>query len=187
MAFVAIYDACVLHPPSLRDLLIRLANKRLLQAKWSTHIVDECLRSIQEKNPRLTDAQLGTLRAFLSDAAPDCLVNGYEPLIAGIQMKDPDDRHVVAAAIRSSAQLIVTFNTRDFPADVLAPLDIEVKHPDDFVIDQIHLDPGAVIGTVQQQANALKNPPLTIDDVLNSLERIGLVQTVTELRRIKPR
>lgn len=186
MAFVAIYDACVLHPPSLRDLLIRLAAKRLLHARWSARIVDECVRSIAAQRPDLSPDQLGRVRGYLTDPLPDCLVTNYESLVAGLEMSDPDDRHVVAAAIRAGAQMIVTFNVRDFPADLLSPYNIEAQHPDDFVVNQIHLNPGAVLGTIEQQAAALKEPPKTVDDVLAALERVGLVQTVTELNRIKP-
>jgi predicted nucleic acid-binding protein len=185
VAFIAIYDACVLHPPSVRDLLIRIANKRLLQAKWSTEIIDECVRSVGQRNAHLTQEQLDKLRGYLRDAAPDCLVSGYQPLIAGLPMNDPNDRHVVAAAIKCGAQMIVTFNMRDFPPQVLAPWDIEAQHPDDFVINQIHLDSGAVVGTIQQQAAALRG--FTEERVLDSLERAGLVQSVVELRKLFPR
>lgn len=187
MAFVAIYDACVLHPPSLRDLLIRLAAKRLLQAKWTTLIIDECVRSVAGQRPDLVPDQLARLRGWLTDPLPDCLVTNYEALIDSIDgMPDPDDRHVVAAAIRAGAQMIVTFNLKDFPADALGRYDIEAQHPDEFVVNQIHLNPGAVLGTLHQQAASLTLSPRSVDDVLLSLEKVGLVQTVTEINRIKP-
>ncbi len=81
----------------------------------------------------------------MNAAAPDCLVAGCEPLIPGLQLPDPDDRHVLAAAIRSSAQVIVTFNLKDFPESALAPFGIEPMHPDVFVEHQIDLHQAAVI------------------------------------------
>jgi PIN domain len=102
-------------------------------------------------------------------------VVGYEPLIQGLQLPDPDDRHVLAAAIRSRAQVIVTRNLKDFPVDVLSSWNTEAKHPDEFVLDQIDLDRQAVYGAVQRIADSYSMPPLTVNDVLDALERDGLV------------
>jgi hypothetical protein len=99
-------------------------------------------------------------------------------------LPDPDDRHVLAAAIRARAQVIVTDNRKDFPADVLRCWDIEPKDADDFVSDQIGLNAKVVWGCVQQIANSWRRPPGTIGDVLTSLERCGLVQAVAELRAL---
>ena len=90
----------------------------------------------------------------------------------------PDDRHVLAAAIRAGAQAIVTFNLADFPADRLASYNIEAKHPDDFVIDTIDLSPGAVAKVIADQAGALKNPPRSIPELLDTLRDQGLVRSV---------
>jgi hypothetical protein len=76
--------------------------------------------------------------------APDALVTGYEDLIEGLQLPDPDDRHVLAAAIRGRADVIVTANVRDFPADILTPLEIEAQHPDEFIAYLLDLAPGVV-------------------------------------------
>jgi hypothetical protein len=111
------------------------------------------------------------------------MVTGHKPLIDVVELPDPNDRHVVAAAIRARAQLIVTFNLKHFPADELAAWDIEAKHPDDFLIDQFHLDAIKVHHAVQSVADSWSNPPGTADDVLNSLERCGLPQTAAVLRR----
>ncbi|HLU98355.1 MAG TPA: PIN domain-containing protein, partial [Thermobifida alba] len=110
-----------------------------------------------------------------------CLVTGYEPLIESLQLPDSDDR-LLAAAIRARAQVIVTSNLRDFPRSVLADWDIEAKSPDDFVVDQIHLDRKVVWSCAQQIADSWRNPPGTVGDVLSRLERSGLVQAVAELR-----
>jgi hypothetical protein len=111
-------------------------------------------------------------------------VGGYEELVGGLTLPDPADRHVLAAAIRAGAQIIVTFNLKDFPDDALAAYGIETKHPDDFVIDQIGLAPGAVVNVVLEQSQALKNPPQSVAELLDTLRDCGLVQSVAKLREL---
>jgi len=129
VAFVVIYDACVLYPAQLRDLLVRIANTGIVRACWSEEILDECFRSIKENRTDLSDAALSRTRALMREAVPDCLVTGHEHLVQGLDLPDPDDRHVLAAAIRANAQALVTFNLKDFPDHVLARYDIETKAP----------------------------------------------------------
>ncbi|GLY54711.1 hypothetical protein Lesp01_83660 [Lentzea sp. NBRC 102530] len=114
----------------------------------------------------------------------DCLVTGYERLVPALELPDPDDRHVLAAAIRARAQVIVTDNLKDFPAESLGEWDVEAKDSDDFVSDQVGLDAKVVWSCVQQIANSWRNPPGTVEDVLASLERCGLVQSVAALRAL---
>jgi len=182
MAFVVVYDACVLHPAPLRDLLVRLANTGIVRARWSEQILDECFRSILEQRPDLKPETLQRTRTLMSQAVPDCLVTGFEALIDGLVLPDPDDRHVLAAAVRAGAQTIVTFNLKDFPDTALAPYGTEAKHPDDFVLDAIDLAPGVVAQVLTEQAGALKNPPRTVPELLQTLQDLGLVQSVAKLR-----
>lgn len=182
MAFVVLYDACVLYPAPIRDLLIRIANTGVVRVRWSEQILDECFRSINEQRPEIPTEVLDRTRRLMCEAVPDCLVAGYEHLVAGLDLPDPDDRHVLAAAIRGNAQAIVTFNLRDFPDHVLERYDIEAKHPDEFVLDCIDLAPGAVVKCVTDQAGALHRPPVLIPELLDTLRRLGLVQSVARLR-----
>ena len=184
MAFIVLYDACVLHPAPLRDLLLRIANTGVVRARWSDTILDECFRSILRRRPDLDPEALRRTRVLMNDAVADCIVSGLESLIEGIQLPDPDDRHVLAAAIRSGAQAIITFNLSDFPEEKLAPYSIEAKHPDDFVIDTIDLAPALVPRVVSEQAAALKNPPRTPHDLLDTLRSQGLIQSVARLREL---
>lgn len=110
MAFVVVYDAAVLYPAALRDLLIRVARTGLVRAHWTDAILDECFRSILANRADLRAGTLKRTRDLMIAAVPDCLITGYEPLISGLTLPDPDDRHVLAAAIRAGAQLIVTWN-----------------------------------------------------------------------------
>ena len=130
MAFVVVYDACVLYPAPLRDLLLRLAANGLVRARWTEQILDECFRNILINRPDLNEASLQRTRDLMNRAIPDVLVTGFEGLIAGLDLPDLDDRHVLAAAIRSGAQVIVTANLDDFPTEKLSPYAIEAQHPD---------------------------------------------------------
>jgi len=114
--------------------------------------------------------------------AADALVTGYEDLIEGLQLPDPDDRHVLAAAIRGQADVIVTTNLRDFPGHILAQYGIEPRHPDDFVLHLLDLEPGLVAGAARDHRESLKKPPKTIEQYLDGLEAQGLTKTVLALR-----
>ncbi|PJE98240.1 PIN domain-containing protein [Streptomyces carminius] len=184
MAFVALYDANVLYLSTLRDLLIRIAQEGLVQAKWTDRILDETFSNLKAKRPDLDPARLDRTRTVMTRAVRDCMVKGYEPLIAALELPDPDDRHVLAAAIRAKAQIIVTFNLKDFPDDGLSPWDVEAKHPDAFIEDQIGLDPATVYALVCQIADSWKKPPGTVQDVLAPLERDGMVASVAALRAL---
>jgi hypothetical protein len=115
---------------------------------------------------------------------PDCLITGYEHLVAGLDLPDPDDRHVLAAAMRANAQAIVTCNLRDFPDQILARYDIEAKHPDEFVLDSLDLAPGAVVQCVTAQAGALRRPPVVLPDRLDTRRRAELVRSIARLREL---
>ena len=184
MAFIVLYDACVLHPAPLRDLLIRIAHTGVAHARWSEQILDECFRGILARRPDLKPEALARTRELMNDAVSDCLVEGFENLIDGLSLPDLDDRHVLAAAIRAGAQVIVTTNLQDFPANALAPYHLEAKHPDDFVVETIDRAPALVAQILTEQAAALKNPPQTVLDLLRTLHDLGLVRTVAKLREL---
>jgi len=116
--------------------------------------------------------------------AEHCLVTGYEGLTGTLRLPDPDDRHVLAAAIVSGAEIIVTRNLRDFPAGDLDRYGIEAQHPDVFVRSPIDLAPVQVVEALREQVAGLTRPPVRIADLLVTFERLGLVESVTELRRL---
>jgi hypothetical protein len=182
VAFTALYDASVLHPAALRDLLVRLALTGLFRARWSDQILDEMVRSILRRRPDLDRTRLARTRDLMCDAVPDCLVTGYEPLIGGLALPDPDDRHVLAAAVRCGAQVIVTANLADFPEAALGCFSIQAQSPDQFVLELVDLAPARVAAIVQQQSAPLRNPPRTVDDVLDDLGANGLPRAVAALR-----
>jgi predicted nucleic acid-binding protein len=178
----AVYDANVLYPAPLRDLLIRLAQTGLVRAKWSETIHDEWVRSVLKANPQLSPERIARTRTLMNEAVRDCLVCGHEELIDSLSLPDPNDRHVLAAAIQASAQVIVTFNLKDFPEENLARFEIEACHPDDFLVSLFDLAPGLVCTAVKRQREGLRNPPRSAGELLATLENQGLSQTVARLR-----
>lgn len=181
--FTAIFDACVLYPAPLRDLLMHLALMDLFRAKWTEAIHAEWIRSVLKNRPDLTREQLERTRQLMDAHVRDCLVADYEDIIPVLTLPDPDDRHVLAAAICCGADVIVTFNLDDFPPDILRKWGIEAQHPDDFINHLLDLAPHLVCAAAKRQRANLKNPPKSVDDFLAALERQGLAQTVAGLRR----
>jgi predicted nucleic acid-binding protein len=143
--FTAIYDANVLYPAPLRDFLMHLALSGVYRARWSAQIHEEWKRNLLLNRPEFTRDQLDRTSALMDSAVPDALVTDYEPILEGLELPDVDDRHVLAAAIKCNASVIVTFNLKDFPKGALEPFDIEPLHPDDFIADLWDLDQAAVL------------------------------------------
>lgn len=146
----------------------------LVRAQWSESILDEVFRAIQANRTDLDPERLARTRDLICRAVPDCLVHGAEILIPALALPDPDDRHVLAAAIAAGAQVIVTYNLRDFPDDALKPFNIEAKHPDAFLQDIYHIDGGRTHQAVSEAAAAYKNPPMTVSEFVDALDRLGL-------------
>jgi len=184
MAFIVIYDACVLYPAPLRDLLVRVGMTGLVQVKWTDDILEECFRSILEKKPELTADRLKRTRTLMNRAIRDVLVEGYGDLVDILDLPDPDDRHVLAAAVRCGAQAIITTNLKHFPHEALSPYSMEALHPDDFILDLLDLAPGVILKVLDEQMQALKSPPVALSDLLDTLESNGLVQSMSEVRQL---
>jgi predicted nucleic acid-binding protein len=183
--YPVVLDACVLYPSFLRDLLIRLGLTGLYQPKWSATIEDEWQRNLLANRADLTPEQVQRTAALMNTAVPDAMITGFKPLIDSVDLPDVDDRHVVAAAVRSNAEIIVTFNLKDFPAPSLDPFGIEALHPDDFVMDLFDLNSALVLSAVTTQRSNLRKPPMSVDDYLEALQRQGMAQTVKELSKYR--
>lgn len=179
--FTAVFDACVLYPAPLRDFLMWLALSGRFRARWTTLIHDEWVRNLLKNRPDLDAGKLQRTVDYMNTAIPDALVSGHEALIEGLALPDADDRHVLAAAIRCGASVIVTFNERDFPEERLSPYGVEVQHPDEFIDNLFDLDQAAVVAAAQKQRHTLKNPPIDAERYLEILQQQGLVRTVRNL------
>lgn len=179
----AILDACVLYPAPVRDLLLQLARDGAYRARWTDDIQNEWIRNVLGNRPDLTATQMAYTRSQMEKHIPDALVTGYAHFLSGVHLPDPDDRHVVAAAIAAKADAIVTFNLRDFPAAALEPLDIEAHHPDRFITNLLTDQPNLLRSALAIQRR-LQKPPLTFDAYLGRLAELGLQQSAEILRRL---
>src|ERR1017187_2611005 len=155
---IAVFDANILYPAPLRDLFIRIAQTGLVLGRWSETIHDEWTRNVLKDNPNILPERLARTRNLMNEAVRDCVVTGYEDLIESLSLPDPDDRHVLAAAIRAGAAVIVTYNLKDFPAETLARFDIEAQHPDDFLVGLLGQVPGMICAAVTRQRESVRNP-----------------------------
>ncbi|MCA9323326.1 MAG: PIN domain-containing protein [Planctomycetes bacterium] len=180
--FTAVFDACVLYPATLRNFLLQLATTGLFRARWTNQIHDEWMRSLAARRPDIGLEPLERIRFQIDRAVPDCLVTGFEPLVESLELPDPNDRHVLAAAIVCGANVIVTMNERDFPEDLLAPHGIAAQDPDRFVLHQFDLDPGAVCTSAKTMRRRLQRPAYDPFEFLDLLQARGLPGTASRLR-----
>jgi hypothetical protein len=122
-------------------------------------------------------------RKLMNTATRDSLITDYETLIPSLELPDPNDRHILAAAIVGQCDVIVTQNLKDFPQNVLNSHEIECQHPDDFLLKHLQQLPTRFCNAIQKVRARLKNPPYNVDDYLTILTRQGLIQTVADLRQ----
>jgi len=148
---------------------MHLALTTLFQAKWSAAIHEEWIRNVLKNRPDLRREQLERTRTLMDTHVQDCIVEGYEVLVESVELPDPDDRHVLAAAIVGKANLIITFNLKDFPQIALQPYHIKAQHPDIFIagLMDMHLDD--VCMAVKRHRASLKNPPKSVTEYLHIL------------------
>lgn len=179
--YAALLDANVLYPAPLRDILLELALTDIFKAKWSADIHREWIEALLENEPERDRTTLERTRDRMDTATRDSLVTGYEPLIPALSLPDPDDRHVLAAAIVGRCDVIVTQNLKDFPETALAPYHLEAQHPDEFLCNHLNLAPGVFCSAVRKIRARLKNPPYSVEEYLDTLTRQGLVATASEL------
>ena len=181
--FVVVYDACVLYPASIRDLLVELTHTGLLRAKWTARIHIEWIEAVIRARPELDRVRLERVAHLMNIKVPDCLVTDFELLEPGLSsLPDLDDRHVLAAAIHCGAQEIVTFNLCDFPERMLRPYGIRAIHPDEFVEHLLDLNFEAVCEAVRWIRRRLVNPPRSADELIRIYERNGLIVSASILR-----
>lgn len=161
---------------------MELALTDLFWAKWSSMIHDEWTGSVLKNRPDLSPDALKQTRELMDMHVRDCLVENFEDLIPVLRLPDPKDRHVLAAAIRGRADVIVTYNLKDFPAKELQKYGIAPQHPDEFLTHILDLAPGTVCAAAQTHRQRLRNPGKTVDQYLEALERQALNEFVSGLR-----
>ena len=178
----ALIDANVLYDTVMRDLIMQLALSGLFRARWSDRINDEWTRNFLANRPDITAAQLDFTKSMMARAVPDSLVEQFEGLIGALQLPDPDDRHVLAAAIKADADVIVTLNLKDFPRVPSIPM-------------ASRLAPRTTSGGAGRAGPRRSWPPLrataasgssilpSVEQYLSALVRHGLARTVSFLRQ----
>lgn len=171
---VVVYDANVLYPAQLRDFLMRLAVNDLVRAHWTDKIHGEWMRNVHADYPDVTWKNLERTRRLMDKALPDARVTGCEHHIPNLDLPDPDDRHVLAAAIQIGAECIVAFNTGDFPTASLEQYGIDAVDPDSFVVSLFETSPSQVVSIAAQHRGSLRHPPKSIGAYLALLENSGL-------------
>jgi predicted nucleic acid-binding protein len=189
---VVVFDACVLFPASLRDLLIELArqafHQQYFQAKWTERIHDEWINSLLKKRLDLNRLALERTRKLMDANVPNCLVRSYEHRIPFVKLRDENDRHVLAAAIECEASVIVTFNLEDFPAKDLKAFSIIAKNPDDFICEFLNDNGKAGEELLKTAVYAIKkrlnNPKLSWAQYFSRLETNSLRFTVARLKQL---
>lgn len=179
---VAVFDACVLYPFHTRNLLVQCAVDRLVDARWSDHIHEEWMRNLAANTPGISIDRLRRTRDLMKAALPTADVGGYERLIPGITLPDPDDRHVVAVAIAGGASVIVTWNTRDFPDAELARHGLRQETPDQFVLGLDAAVPKAMAATIANAHLNLRVSTPAADEFMDALDRQGLHGFVSTIR-----
>jgi predicted nucleic acid-binding protein len=183
--FVAVLDAACLVPAVLTDTLLRLAESGLYRPLWSEQILDEVRRALIDVHPDLDSVAIARRLDMMNAAFEDASVetDAWQPLAESLNLPDPDDRHVLAAAIAGGADSIVTPNLKDFPAKHLAPHGVQAVSPDTFLLDQLDLSPPRVLTVLAEQAADITRPPLTVFDVLDKLSRAGAPSFANEALR----
>ena len=176
-------DACVLYPILIADALLSLAVEKLYAAKWTMRIEDEFIAAAERDRPDLK-GKLGRRRDSMRKAVPDWEVpeSAWSSLVDALELPDPSDRHVLAAALVAHADCVVTFNTRDFPAERIENYVIEAIDPDTFLINQMDLDQVAALTAFKKMRARWKNPELTPEAFASAFERAGLPGMALRLR-----
>ncbi len=175
---IAVLDASVLFSAPLRDILIRLAGRRVYAPRWTDMIHEEWINAVLKRRPDINRKQLERTRSLMDKYVLDAIVTDYELLIPSLQLPDVDDRHVLAAAIKGEADTIVTLNLKDFPSETLNLYNVRAEHPDDFICRLLESELEEVLLTMKEHRARLKNPPKSSDEYLVTLEKQGLTRTV---------
>jgi hypothetical protein len=175
--YPALLDANVLHPAFVRGALLWFADEGLFEPHWSADIIREWRTSVRRRFKDIDDAWLDAKQGEMNEAFPAADIRGYEPFMAGIVLPDEDDRHVAAAAVIGRCSGIITANTKHFPADIMAQLQLEVVHPDDFIVNIIDLDQDRALQACRRHRETLRNPPHNGAEFLERYRAAGLIQS----------
>lgn len=170
--WTAFLDANALYSQNLRSLFMHLALRGLFRPKWSRDVQSEVVEAILRNRRDLDRSKLERCIRLMDENAEDALVEGYEHFIPSIELPDPNDRHVVAAAVMARAQVIVTNNLKDFPQEYLwKKFGLRIELPDVFLVHLTDLYHADVLAAVKATRAPLKHPPISPEEFIASMER----------------
>ncbi|WCM27339.1 PIN domain-containing protein [Sphingomonas sp. QA11] len=186
MAFdpaVAIYDACILYPFHLRNIVVQAAVDGLVDARWTEAIHDEWMRSLLANAPDLPAAHLQATKGLMNLAVPEATVTGYERHIQIVNLPDPDDRHVAAAAIEAGAPIIVTWNLRDFPLAELRKHGLVRQSPDALLVNLYEQIPEMLVASLANARRNLSRSRISGSDFIGILRGQKLVKLAAQIEK----
>lgn len=172
--FSAVLDACVLYPAPLRDVLLSVAAEGCYSPFWSPSIHNEWQRNLLKNRKDLTQEQLNKTAHLMDRTFRSANVRDFHHLIDDLTLPDPNDRHVMALAIKVDAHFIVTNNLKDFPDENLKPYGITGVTPDDFLCGIFEESEELVLEGLKRQRQRLKFPPKSQAEFIEALENNGL-------------
>lgn len=178
-----VLDACVLYPAPIRDLLLSLAAVGFYKPIWTEEIHQEWIRNLLKKRKDLSYEQLLKTKNAMNMAFPDANVENYKNFIGKVFLPDKYDRHIVACALKSKSEIIITFNIKDFPQKSLLKFNIQVLHPDEFITNIINTDKENSLRAFLTQVRRLKNPPMKAVDVFEALNKCGVPKSVYKIKK----
>lgn len=174
--FTAIIDTDVLVGALTRNMILSLAEAGIFRPRWSCQTLIEFETVFARAYPN-KDVVAAKQRASIERAFPEGVTAVSDTLIEGLTLPDPDDRHVLAAAIMTKASVIVTNNLRDFPQLVLSAYEIEALSADDFIADCIDLGQAEALAALRTMRERLRSPTMDPEALIKRIEQCGLIQT----------
>lgn len=184
MAFksaVAIYDACILYPFHLRNVVVQAAVDGLVDAHWTEAIHDEWIRNLLANTPGLPPEHLQATKQLMNVAVPEATITGYDRHIHTVSLPDPDDRHVAAAAIEAGASMIVTWNLRDFPVAELRKHGLARQSPDAFLVGLYEQAPDMLLASLANARSNLSRTRVSAADFVGILRDQRLVKLAAQI------
>ncbi|UAJ14077.1 PIN domain-containing protein [Aquirufa lenticrescens] len=180
--FTCFLDTNVIYPILTRDILLWFAHYELYTPKWSPDIFTEWADVMRRKN--VSEAEILKRIENVNLAFAGAMVQDYESITKTLKLPDLKDRHVLAAAIKSNADIIVTNNLKDFPESYLKGFNIAAKNADDFLTDLIDLNHEIALAAFQMMVSHKKNPDLDEYQVLDICRKNGLKDTADYLHAL---
>jgi PIN domain len=166
---VAVFDACILYPFHLRNIIVQAAVDGLVGARWTDEIHNEWIRNLAAGAPAIPVGRLQNTRRLMNDALPTAMVSGYEDHVPMVTLPDPNDRHVVAAGIAAGASIILTWNLRHFPANELKKFGLRKQTPDAFLSELYDKVPDLTIGSLANARRNLNKSRVSASDFIDIL------------------